>query len=302
MKRVFVICFASFCLCAESISPHFCQRPFAHDQDCWRGDVETVSPEYEEQILKTKTLIVPLGTDCFPAHALRDLGLRFLAFPFDWGITPASAVLNAFKDDFAHFFCELKLDQQVDWTPHFWVRDVRYGFLSAHDFAKEGAGEWHSQIPTIRQKYQRRAERLLHCFAQGTNKTIYFLRTTICADPSNVITPNTPPSWPHDFCALMRSKYPSLKFRLIVAGCDQWLKMHSDDAAIIHVYDSNCERFGWSPTPIEKKLAFLRELFIRIDPALTSADGSCVMSCKVRRFNAFSHRSAKNRRRNGRAS
>jgi hypothetical protein len=48
--------------------------------------------------------IIPIGSNCRVAEALRDLNLRQHALPIDWTLSSGQAVLNLFKNDFEHFF------------------------------------------------------------------------------------------------------------------------------------------------------------------------------------------------------
>ena len=45
-------------------------------------------------------MYLPLGRSCRISLKLRDLNLRFCAFPFDWSLTPASAVNTLVSRDF----------------------------------------------------------------------------------------------------------------------------------------------------------------------------------------------------------
>ena len=45
-------------------------------------------------------MYLPLGRSCRISLKLRDLNLRYCAFPFDWSLTPASAINTLFRGDF----------------------------------------------------------------------------------------------------------------------------------------------------------------------------------------------------------
>ncbi len=57
--------------------------------------------EEELSILKNEPFIaISLGENCFFANHLKEHGIRIRSFPFDWDITPFSALYNIIKNDF----------------------------------------------------------------------------------------------------------------------------------------------------------------------------------------------------------
>lgn len=129
------------------------------------------------------TIVISLGTDCTVASVLRDLNLRHAAYPFDWMYSSFQGVCQALADDFSHFLepesLKLASKQRA-------VTDY-YGFLFVHDFptiqheaaindneSHEWAkirDDWQNFTNPIREKYQRRIERLRKVF-EGNNHVL----------------------------------------------------------------------------------------------------------------------------------
>jgi hypothetical protein len=112
-----------------------------------------------------------LGYDCSPAGALRAMGLRSFALPFDWLVSPINAMEACLKDDFAHFHTNLRLNHKS-------TRIVdHYGFEFNHDYPtatddhvvdhlnedwhceKEIVKNWRDCTSAVLDKYHRRIER-----------------------------------------------------------------------------------------------------------------------------------------------
>ena len=117
-----------------------------------------------------------LGYDCSPAGALREMGLREYALPFDWVISTISSLEECFKDNFSKFHTGL----------HFNYNKKRlidaYGFEFPHDYPLETAEldtvskddtffseeeergiveDWEKYYSTVKEKYERRIQRFL---------------------------------------------------------------------------------------------------------------------------------------------
>jgi len=112
------------------------------------------------------------GSDCSPAAALRSLGYRNTAFPFDWVDSSVSAVISCLEDDFNQYHTNLTCigSRMVD----------TYGFQFPHDYPfsncdydKDSISEWrtHEDVggkivnnwkdyyPEVKEKYDRRIQR-----------------------------------------------------------------------------------------------------------------------------------------------
>jgi len=116
--------------------------------------------------------IITLGYDCSPAEALRNLGRRTQALPFDWIISSFASLERCIKDDFSKFHTNLRFN-------HNQSRLIdEYGFEFPHDYPLENtssieAGEgnikeetgrritenWKDYYDTVKEKYNRRIER-----------------------------------------------------------------------------------------------------------------------------------------------
>ena len=116
--------------------------------------------------------LVPIDQDCTISHRLRARGLRATALPFDWNVTPLASAVALLEDDFATFLLPdslvylppvprmlfdesngaLKISNEII-TP---VLCRRHGILFPHDFSARGRDEFDA----VREKYQRRIERL----------------------------------------------------------------------------------------------------------------------------------------------
>jgi len=71
---------------------------------------------------------ITIGYDCSPAAALRNLGLRDVALPFDWVVTNTDSFSQCIVNDFAEFHTDLKYN-------HLRTRLIdKYGFEFPHDY------------------------------------------------------------------------------------------------------------------------------------------------------------------------
>jgi len=125
---------------------------------------------------------ITIGYDCSPAAALRNMNMRNFALPFDWVQSNVRAIEECFRDDFAKYHADLRLN----------VRKTRlidaYGFQFPHDYPhlydnglkgpasgditteietigegayeeKEIGANWTEFYDTVKCKYDRRIER-----------------------------------------------------------------------------------------------------------------------------------------------
>jgi len=51
-----------------------------------------------------KNTIISIGHNYEPAHFLRNNNLRYEAFPFDWNVTPLSAIIRIIENNFNNIF------------------------------------------------------------------------------------------------------------------------------------------------------------------------------------------------------
>lgn len=118
-----------------------------------------------------------MGYDCSPALALRELGLRTHAYPFDWVQVFVCQIIECINDDFKHYMTNLSIK---DHLPQNSQRMINYyGIEFPHDlpttinstgYIGEGlinedkgsriVSNWKDYIDIVIQKYNRRVERL----------------------------------------------------------------------------------------------------------------------------------------------
>jgi len=69
-----------------------------------------------------------IGYDCSPAAALRNLGMRDFALPFDWVQSNIHCIQRCFEENFEKFHTNLRLDAKR-------TRVIdEYGFEFPHDY------------------------------------------------------------------------------------------------------------------------------------------------------------------------
>ena len=115
---------------------------------------------------ETYDLVFGVGNACSATQTLREAGLQFESFPFDWVAYTAEDDLDArtetLRTDFAHWFDkeDLELSGRFDFGWH--ARDIyrnrRTGVVFNHDFNR--GEEFEAAYGGVAAKYARRAERL----------------------------------------------------------------------------------------------------------------------------------------------
>lgn len=141
-------------------------------------------------------LLLGIGHDCSPAAALRSMGLRQEAYPFDWVQTHSIGLRQCLSDGFLYFHGNLRLME------HGRRMIDQYGFQYPHDYPvigledeqekheiQEKAGEgifaeemsrpivshWSTYYDLVKEKYNRRIQRFRQVFS-GTKPIILFSR------------------------------------------------------------------------------------------------------------------------------
>jgi hypothetical protein len=119
---------------------------------------------------------IPLGDSCSPAHAVKGLGLRVAAYPFDWISGSTESIVNCILTDFKEFHTGL---YPATVNPHIGTNTVlidALGFKFHHDYPttknqtwvddeQVHSEEWHivdnwaDSYPSVYEKYQRRIQR-----------------------------------------------------------------------------------------------------------------------------------------------
>lgn len=145
---------------------------------------------------------VPLGYDCSAAGALRDLGLRQEAYPFDWVQSRAEIVRQCILDGFARYHTEVRLMEHgrrvvdaygVEY-PHDYPVRSREEVVQTEETVVEEVGEagreemymeemsrpivaeWQTYCNTVQEKYQRRIQRFLAVMACRERPIVFFTR------------------------------------------------------------------------------------------------------------------------------
>lgn len=163
-----------------------------------------------------KPLCISLGRGCSPALNLRSLKLRTAAYPFDWLISPLTALVNGLQDDFKHLLnnCKLRPDKKgvIDSYGFQFVHDwptVNQPVIDAinTDFITDSiiSNEWKKALPQVKEKYRRRIERFKNA-CLGSEK-IFFFRTDDMTKEQAVYLKT-----------FLSNKFPSLNFILIIVS------------------------------------------------------------------------------------
>lgn len=172
-------------------------------------------------------ILISLGENCNVAIALSQHGLRKQAFPFDWNITPFHSLNQIFINDFSDFL--LPNDLFLNDDSHT-VINRYYGIAFAHDFPTYNTGaqdedglcipvpgvikpDFLDALPNIQKKYQRRVKRLYDTL-NGNDEVLFVRHNHNHTSKHEII----------EFCELIESKFPMLKFTLIVWGYEDEMK------------------------------------------------------------------------------
>lgn len=126
-------------------------------------------------------LYISLGNNCISAMTLKTLNLRTFSFPFDWlcGV-PLEKNLDWILKEFKNFlnYSDLSFPEQILKDElHLRVKNITTGTHFLHDFSNNSLPEFQS----IKQKYERRCERLLY---SSINQKLLFLY--IESNPDNI--------------------------------------------------------------------------------------------------------------------
>jgi hypothetical protein len=205
--------------------------------------------------------IVSLGSACSVAGALRDNGLRHIAYPFDWLVSPFNGLCQAISDDFKHFLQEDSLTIRT--FDRFGIVDY-YGFEFVHDFPADRPNDsfavlngenhvtggivvdnWKEFLPTIKEKYARRITRL-NTLLTGSD-TVYFIRYGDTTKAQAMILKN-----------IIKQKYPTLAFTLIILGKSAEIQANWHTAQIENYYLDEQNSESWKN--LFKSLGFITEI------------------------------------------
>ena len=80
---------------------------------------------------------LPIGSDCTPAYYLKTRGLRTEAYPLDWMVFNADALIHLFQTGFSDFFASIAEEESIEANPCRYIRDTANDILSIHHFPKD---------------------------------------------------------------------------------------------------------------------------------------------------------------------
>lgn len=138
-----------------------------------------VSKDTKNILLPQGPLFVSLGSYCEPAHVLKHLNMRKIAFPFDW-ITSMDGeqLINILEEDFANFLNEDYFSPEKDCI----LVNTYYNLEFLHE------GEWlgnhfTSNLKKLNIKYDKRIKRF-RLLSYYKDK-IFFIRTSFTGSVTN---------------------------------------------------------------------------------------------------------------------
>lgn len=166
-----------------------------------------------------KNVIISLGYRCQPAMQLRFNNLRFLAYPFDWLITPFESMYELINNDFQDFMLKENLVYRRNFLysddngafvskiyTHIWEK--KYNVIFRHDFPLNA--KFMEKYSEVLEKYSRRIQRFLG--ELNSNKHIYFIRQSITKKEATKLV------------NLLTTKFSGLKFTLVAIDSSEEIK------------------------------------------------------------------------------
>lgn len=157
--------------------------------------------ELKASTIKQYDEVVSLGTACQAAWQLEGNGIRRLAYPFDWLVTPFHGLIPFLTHQGAGFLDRDKIEI-VKTLPgkatYLHVADLTYDIHFIHDFR---GGEGIDNYDKIKDKYDRRIQRFFTLLQ--SNKKILFFRVQISRDEAIVLD------------SFIHTHYPKLEYTLV---------------------------------------------------------------------------------------
>lgn len=149
-------------------------------------------------------IVISLGWNCDPALNARANNIRFFAAPFDWCMTPYSALYRYISSDFNGFF---KRENLIGVASEYnsWVLDRPSGMIFNHDFPRNDLETINNNYEFQYLKYSRRIKRLYAEINSG--KHVYFIRFLGIGKSQTL-----------ELYKLLKNKFPRMPFTLIVIG------------------------------------------------------------------------------------
>ncbi len=155
-------------------------------------------------IPKNFTAIISLGRACDTSFQIRRIFGQETSWPFDWLITPYSALCSLIENDFQNFLKEDSLRGANDR-----VHDTRLGIEFLHDF-KDNLS-FQEELQFVQEKYFRRIERFLNLMQKSAK--ILFVRNHqyLNQDILREVESRT-------LLELLHKSYPSIESHLLVVN------------------------------------------------------------------------------------
>ena len=195
-----------------------------------------------EELKKEPFIAISLGENCFPALHFWEYGIRIRSFPFDWDITPFSALYAILENDFEGFIDlkNLAINQKENT-----VYNTRYQFKLNHDFDIKDWYDGPNGLTPRDQKsmekyqrvlayYHRRIARFYAVFDTGV--PIYLFRRVVSANQAIKLN------------NLLKLKFPQSNFTLVCIQDERW-----DSPALWKDMPSNIVYYR-VPHPIDHRL------------------------------------------------
>lgn len=187
---------------------------------------EHISLELEKDILSRHPIIIPIGCDCRMASRLRAMGIRKLAFPFDWYRSSLDIIFNCFEHDFDHFTDAqyiINSNSSDVYPQYFPVKQSFYGISFWHDFSyawidgkllfvKE---KFKEELEFMRDKYNARIGRLYRALAVG--RPVYLCYCAPDDWDSQKVSIDFNKIWLRKLSMLLQQKFPQAKITIIYA-------------------------------------------------------------------------------------
>lgn len=181
---------------------------FNIQRDLYSPD-EYDAQEYENKCLNDSPIIIPIGSDCFSAHRLRLIGVRKLAYPFDWYQSSLETIYNCILNDFAHFTDERYILHENNYYYH-----SIYKMIFFHDFTND-TKRFPQELANMKQKYNTRISRFYK--ALQIKKPIYLLYTAPDYWTSEKTTITFNKIWLNKLTTLLKQKFPTVSITIIYA-------------------------------------------------------------------------------------
>jgi len=210
--------------------------------------------------------IISLGGACNVARASRQSGLRTLAYPFDWLITPLPALKEAFEEDF------VKIAEKMHLREDGKAAIDAYGLVYIHDFPTIRTPEtpidgeimpvhplvehWEEAIPIVQAKFRCRLARMTKLLEAGSPVALVRYQDMGRREAEEWID-------------LLRNKYPSARLVLAVLGSTSEFQTPWDIPHVRNFYISEKDLRDWQG-PIWN--AILQEI-AALEPTEWNTDG-----------------------------